>query len=140
MKRRVLAVDDNPFNLGIIEEILGDEFALSFATDGADAIRQAKHRRPMAILLDVMMPKLDGLETCRRLRAADGLHDVTIIMTTAKAMPSEREAGFGAGADHYITKPFDEVELLALLRECAANERQFRQQADDEREYMASER
>jgi DNA-binding response OmpR family regulator len=68
------------------------------------------------VLLDVMMPGMDGLEICRRLRETPGLSDTIIIMVSAKAMPSERAAGIRAGADDYITKPFDEVELMEVLR------------------------
>ena len=71
---------------------------------------------PAVVLLDVMMPGMDGLEICRRLRDTPGLRNTAIIMVSAKAMPSERAAGIRAGADDYITKPFDEVELLEVLR------------------------
>lgn len=114
--RRVLVVDDNPFNLGILDEMLAGDYQLTFASSGSEALRVAPRLRPLAILLDVMMPGLDGLETCRRLRTTAELRDVPIIMTTAKAMPSERAAGYNAGADHYMAKPFDECDLLRLLR------------------------
>jgi CheY-like chemotaxis protein len=114
--KKVLAVDDNPINLGILEEMLSGEYRLEFAQNGPDAIRAATRFRPAVILLDVMMPGMDGLETCRELRQTAGLRDTVIIMVSAKAMPSEQAAGINAGADAYITKPFDEVELLTLLR------------------------
>jgi CheY-like chemotaxis protein len=114
--RTILAVDDNPINLGILDEILAGDYRLRFAQTGHEALRLAAQCRPAAILVDVMMPGMDGLELCRRLRQSPGLHDTTIIMVSAKAMPSERDAGLRAGADAYITKPFDEVELLEILR------------------------
>jgi len=116
IKQTILAVDDNPINLGILEEILAGEYRLKFAQNGHQAIQIAEECRPAVVLLDVMMPGMDGLEICRRLRETPGLNHTVIIMVSAKAMPSERSAGLRAGADDYITKPFDEVELLQVLR------------------------
>ena len=116
VKTTILAVDDNPINLGILEEILASDYRIRFAQTGQEAIRVAAQCEPAAILLDVMMPGMDGLEICRRLRETPGLGNTTIIMVSAKAMPSEQAAGIRAGADDYITKPFDEVELLKVLR------------------------
>jgi putative two-component system response regulator len=115
-KKTILAVDDNPINLGILEEILAGDYRLKFAPNGQQAIQIAEECRPAIILLDVMMPGMDGLEICRRLRETPGLNHTVIIMVSAKAMPSERSAGLRAGADDYITKPFDECELLQVLR------------------------
>jgi DNA-binding response OmpR family regulator len=99
-----------------LEEILGADYRVKFAQNGADAIRIAAQFQPAIILLDVMMPGVDGLEVCRQLRETAGVSDSTIIMVSAKAMPSEQAAGIHAGADDYVTKPFDEVELLEVLR------------------------
>jgi CheY-like chemotaxis protein len=115
-KQTILAVDDNPINLGILEEILAGDYRLKFAQNGQQAIQIAEECRPAVVLLDVMMPGMDGLEICRRLRETPGLNHTVIIMVSAKAMPSEQSAGLRAGADDYITKPFDEVELLQVLR------------------------
>lgn len=114
-KPRILIVDDNPINLAILEEILTSEYRLIFAQNGIDAIRLAVRYSPDAILLDVMMPDMDGLETCRQIRKSVLHNQPAIIMVSAKAMPSEQVAGLNAGADDYITKPFDEGELLAVL-------------------------
>lgn len=114
--RTILAVDDNPINLGILEEILAGDYRLKIAQTGQEALRLAEQCLPAVVLLDVMMPGMDGLEICRRLRELPGLSKTAIIMVSAKAMPSEREAGLRAGADDYITKPFDDVELLDTLR------------------------
>jgi CheY-like chemotaxis protein len=115
-RKTILAVDDNPINLGILEEILAGDYLLKFAQTGQEAIRVAAKCTPAMVLLDVMMPGMDGLEVCRRLRDIPGMSESAIIMVSAKAMPSERAAGIRAGADDYITKPFDEVELLAAIR------------------------
>src|SRR5262249_8538609 len=112
----VLAVDDNPVNLEIIAELINDRYRVKFAQSGAEALRIAERFQPGIILLDVMMPDMDGLQACRLLRSIPGLSDSAIIMVSAKAMPSEQAAGFRAGANDYITKPFDDNELLAILR------------------------
>jgi CheY-like chemotaxis protein len=115
--RKVLAVDDNPVNLSILEEMLEGEYQVKVATNGLDALRTAADFQPNFIILDVMMPGVDGLEVCRRLRVLPDLRDTVIIMVSAKAMPSEQAAGVRAGANEYITKPFDEVVLLEVLRQ-----------------------
>jgi CheY-like chemotaxis protein len=108
--KKVLIVDDNQTNLRILEEVLAGDYRLRFANNGVEALRMASDFQPSIILLDVMMPKMDGLTVCRRLRQLPGLRDAVIIMMSAKAMPSEQAAGIDAGANAYLTKPFDEVE------------------------------
>jgi CheY-like chemotaxis protein len=114
--KRILVVDDNPTNLEIFQEMLGDEYLVDTANNGHDAIEIAERHRPRIVLLDVMLPGLDGYETCRRLRNLPNMRHARIIMVSAKAMPSEQEQGFDAGADAYVTKPFDEAELLSAIR------------------------
>src|SRR5262245_55776099 len=116
--KRVLAVDDNPINLEIVAELLGDEYRVKIAQSAAEAIRIAERFQPGIILLDVMMPDMDGLSACQILRKQPGMADSTIIMVSAKAMPYEQAAGLRAGAYTYITKPFDDTELLELIRTC----------------------
>lgn len=113
--RKILAVDDNPLNLEILKEIIGDRFRLSCVTSGVDALRVAKEVQPDIVLLDVMMPGMDGLTTCRELRRIQELQHSRIVMVSAKALPSERQAGLAAGANEYISKPFDESELLRAV-------------------------
>jgi DNA-binding response OmpR family regulator len=114
--KRILVVDDNPVNCEIIEEILGDEYEVIVANNGVDALALAQRYQPRIILLDVMLPEVDGYLICRKLRSMSEVNKSRIIMVTAKAMPSERAQGFAAGADSYITKPFDETELIAAIR------------------------
>jgi CheY-like chemotaxis protein len=97
--------------------MLGEDYRLELADNGLDAIEVAERFQPAFVFLDVMMPGMDGLETCRRLRQLPGMADAIIIMVSAKAMPSEQADGIDAGADHYITKPFDEAELATILRD-----------------------
>jgi CheY-like chemotaxis protein len=114
--KRVLVVDDNALNREIIEEILADEYEVYMAANGHDAILLAERCRPSIVLLDVMLPGIDGYDICRRLRMMPGMSDVRIVMVTAKAMPSERAKGFDAGTDAYLTKPFDDGDLVAAIR------------------------
>ncbi|MGE3537456.1 MAG: response regulator [Candidatus Tectimicrobiota bacterium] len=115
-RHRILIVDDNLINVAILEELLGDEYCLGIATSGEEAIEVARHFQPALVLLDVMMPGIDGYETCRRLRASPSQHGVKILMVSAKDMVTERLQGYQAGADDYIIKPFEPEELLAKVR------------------------
>jgi CheY-like chemotaxis protein len=117
--RKVLIVDDNETNLAILTELLESDFTLRAVRAGEEALRVAERFQPGIILLDVMMPGLDGYQTCRRMRASPLLQDAVIIMLSAKAMPSEQAAGIDAGADDYVTKPFDDSELLEKIRKHA---------------------
>lgn len=112
---KILIVDDNPVNCAICEEILAEEYTLQTADCGEAALELAATFEPDLVLLDVMMPGIDGLEVCRRLRQSVRPW-VKIIMVSAKVQTSDRLAGYEAGADDYLTKPFDEDELIAKVR------------------------
>ena len=113
---RILAVDDNELNLEILEELLADDFNLEFAENGEQCLEVAASFRPDIILLDIMMPGIDGYEVCRRIRADIAQRRTKVIMVSAKAMVSERMKGYDAGANDYLTKPFEKEELLAKIR------------------------
>jgi signal transduction histidine kinase len=115
-RNKILLVDDNPTNIAILEEILGEEYDLASTSTGEASLEIAPAFQPDLILLDIMMPGINGYETCRRIRANTTLRHTKIIMVSAKAMLSERLQGYEAGADDYITKPFEEDELLAKVR------------------------
>ena len=119
--KKLLVVDDNPINQEAFHEMLDDEFTVKSAASGMEAITIAETFQPKVVLLDVMLPGMDGYETCRRLRTLPGMYDTSIIMVSARAMPSERTAGFDAGADEYVTKPCDEVELMRAIRSSNAH-------------------
>jgi two-component system response regulator MprA len=89
-------------------------YDVELASDGLEALQAVADQRPDALVLDVMMPRMDGLETCRRLRASGD--DLPVLMLTAREMVSDRVAGLDAGADDYLPKPFALEELLARLR------------------------
>ncbi|MFQ5501953.1 MAG: response regulator [Phycisphaerae bacterium] len=115
-KSKILAVDDSPTNVAVMQEMLGEEYTLKTAASGEEALEIANDFRPDITLLDIMMPGIDGYEVCRRMRATPSLRQTKIIMVSAKALVSERLEGYAAGADDYITKPFAEDELQAKIR------------------------
>ena len=113
----ILIVDDNPDNREILEARLASQgYATATAADGEEALAAARGSPPDLILLDVMMPKLDGLEVCRRLRADRSLPFVPIILVTAKTALQDVVAGLDAGADEYLTKPVEHAALVARVR------------------------
>ena len=113
----VLVVDDNPINLEILEELLAEnDFAVHTALNADHALKIATRHSPQIILLDVMLPDIDGYDLCRQLRHLPQTENARIIMVTAKAMPSEMATGYDAGADAYITKPFDDSDLFEAMR------------------------
>jgi len=111
-----LAVDDNVIDITTIEKLLGEHYDLRTSTTGEEALTIAADFRPDIILLDNMMPGLDGGQVCRQIRADSGLRHTKIIMVSGKSRISERIAAYQAGADDYITKPYNEGELLAKIR------------------------
>lgn len=117
MKRdKILAVDDDLLNLEILKELLEEDYFLSTAENGLDALEMAERIRPGLILLDIMMPGMDGYEVCRQVRSREILKYTKVLLVSAKAMTSERLKGYEAGADDYIIKPFDHEELSAKIR------------------------
>jgi PAS domain S-box-containing protein len=113
----VLIVDDEPLGRETVgSQLYGQGYQLAFATDGADALRQASVLQPDLILLDVMMPGMDGFEVCQRLRADPVVGEVPIIMLTALDDRKSLLRGIEAGADDFISKPFDRVELQVRVR------------------------
>jgi signal transduction histidine kinase len=113
---RILIVDDQPTNTVLLQEILGETYVVAIAASGEEALAMAPDFQPALILLDIMMPGIDGYETCRRIRALPPLRHTKIIMVSTKGMLSERLHGYAAGADDYISKPLDAEELLAKVR------------------------
>ncbi len=112
---KILVVDDDPNNITIVEELLDDNYDLRSATTGEQALEITQDFPPDVILLDIMMPGMNGYEVCRRLREHNTLKHTKIIMVSARAMVSERLEGYKVGADDYITKPFDGDEFLAKV-------------------------
>jgi putative two-component system response regulator len=113
---KILAVDDDPNNIAILEELLEDHYVLKTSSNGEQALEIAPAFLPDMILLDIMMPGMDGYEVCRRLRAHHSLKDTKIIMLSARAMRFEQFEGFRVGADDYITKPFEGDDFLEKVQ------------------------
>jgi len=114
---RILVVDDNATNRDILTTRLkAHGYETLQAADGEEALASVKQHRPDLILLDVMMPNLDGIETCRRLKGDDTFPFLPIILVTARADSKDIVAGLEAGADEYLTKPVDQAALVARVR------------------------
>jgi adenylate cyclase len=117
MANKILIVDDEPFNLDLLEQELAEyEYLIERAGDGVEALEKTESFKPDLILLDYMMPRMNGLEVVKRLRANPEQQGIPVILLTAKATLEDKVAGLDAGADDYVTKPFDSFELLARVR------------------------
>ena len=117
MSKKILIVDDEPFNLDLLEQELADyEYVIERAGDGVEALEKTASFAPDVILLDYMMPRMNGLEVVKNLRATPQHQGIPVILLTAKATQEDKVAGLDAGADDYVTKPFDSFELLARVR------------------------
>ena len=117
MSKKILIVDDEPFNLDLLEQELADyEYVIERAGDGVEALEKTESFEPDLILLDYMMPRMNGLEVLKHLRATPEHQGIPVILLTAKATQEDKVAGLDAGADDYVTKPFDSFELLARVR------------------------
>ena len=123
--QRVLVVDDDVEVAKSIEASLRKHYQVSVVYSGIEAIKEARRHRPDLIVLDVVMPGMDGLETCRELRVDPALASVPILFLTALGRPEDRVAGFQAGADDYLTKPFNleelQLRIAAILRRVTQN-------------------
>jgi len=114
---RILAVDDEPHILKLVSFSLTSKgFDVLEASDGLSAIEIAEREQPDLILLDVMMPLLDGYEACRRLKANPATEHIPIVMLSAKSQKAEQAVGLEAGAIDYICKPFTPKDLVMQVR------------------------
>ena len=117
MPETILIVDDTPANLGVLVETLGAAgYQLMVAEDGEEALAQTEQTQPDLILLDVMMPGIDGFETCRRLKARPQTRDVPVLFMTALNEKADKLTAFSAGGVDYITKPIEQEEAMARVR------------------------
>ncbi len=123
---KILVVDDNVLNMELLEALLNIElleahldaagYCVTKAYDGEEALRKVKEEVPDLVLLDIMMPKLDGYEVCRRLKADEKTIFIPIVMITALKEPEEKIRAFEVGADDFLSKPFSGLELLIRVR------------------------
>ena len=122
MKERILIVEDDRRIRDMLRRgLIFEGYTIETADDGEEALRKVREEMPDAVILDLMLPGIDGLEVCRRLRSATA---VPIVMLTARDSVSDRVTGLDAGADDYIVKPFAFDELLARLRALFRRQRQ----------------
>jgi len=139
-KSRVLVVDDISQNLQVVGTMLRNVgYHVTPATNGAQALERAQSRPPDLILLDLMMPDMDGLEVCRRLKADPSTHEIPVIFLTASNEMEHLVRGFEEGAVDYVTKPFNAPELLARVRthlELKHARQRLREMNDEKNEFM----
>jgi adenylate cyclase len=120
MTNKILIVDDDPFNLDLLEQELTDHsYTIERANDGEEALKKVESFLPDVILLDYMMPKMNGIEVVKRLKQDEKHKGIPVILLTAKGSQEDKVRGLDAGADDYVVKPFDSFELLARVRSMA---------------------
>jgi two-component system alkaline phosphatase synthesis response regulator PhoP len=116
LAKKILVVDDEVYILHILDFSLGAEgYEVLTAADGDEAIRVARTEKPDLIVLDIMMPKVDGFEACRRLKADPETSAIPVILLTAKGREVDRQMGMEVGADDYIVKPFSPTRLIEKI-------------------------
>lgn len=127
----ILIIDDTPANVGVLVDYLEDRgFRVAVAQDGEEGLKRAQFVQPDLILLDVMMPGMDGFETCRRLKSIEKIKDIPVIFMTALADTNEKVTGFAVGGVDYVTKPFQIEEVLARINTHLALRKANRDLAD----------
>ncbi len=120
-KGKILVVDDEVYIVHILDFSLRMEgYEVVTALDGEQALEKVKSDRPDLVVLDIMMPKLDGYDTCKRLKANPETHDIPVILLSAKGRNVDQRMGFEAGADDYITKPFSPRKLVEKINSILA--------------------
>ena len=120
MRKKILLVDDSKTALFMERMILRQEQTLDVVTagDGAEAVQMAITQQPDLILMDVVMPRMDGIEALRQLRSHDLTRNIPVIMVTTRGEGPNVEVAFGCGCTEYVTKPIDALELLTKVRSC----------------------
>ena len=117
MNKKILIVDDEPNILISLEFLMRREgFEILVARDGEEALQSIRAHRPDLVLLDIMMPRINGFEVCRQVRADPALSGTRIVMLSAKGRPAQIAEGLALGADGYITKPFSTKNLVAQVK------------------------
>ncbi|MGB4441152.1 MAG: response regulator [Coriobacteriia bacterium] len=116
MSKRILIVEDNPQNRYLVSFLLEQQgYELSIAEDGAQALEMLEGDAPDLILMDMQLPKVDGYEATRRIKADERLRDIPLVALTAHSMRRDEQRAIDAGCDEFVTKPVDADGLLALV-------------------------
>ena len=120
---KLLIADDEPAVRALVHATLeGDDYQIIEAGDGVEALELVRAENPSLVLLDVMMPRLNGLDVCRSIKADPSTSDTMVVMLTAQARQRDRERGIAAGADVYFTKPFSPLALLNMVERVRHNQ------------------
>ncbi|OGX29721.1 MAG: hypothetical protein A2705_03270 [Omnitrophica WOR_2 bacterium RIFCSPHIGHO2_01_FULL_52_10] len=123
-KKRILLVDDEQDMIYAVQmQLEAGNFKVLTARDGQEGLDQARKEKPDLIILDLMLPRIDGYKVCRMLKFDEKYKDIPIIMYTARAQEADEKLGFEVGADAYLTKPFDPKKLLAKIKELLEKDR-----------------
>lgn len=117
MKKRILLVDDTDTVLMFEKMMLARDFEVGVAKNGKEALASIASSRPDVILLDIVMPEMDGIATCRQLKSDAATKDIPVIIVTTKGEPERVAAAFSAGCNDYLTKPINRVSLLEKIHE-----------------------
>lgn len=118
--KKILIVDDSPTQMHIMTTALqGKGYSIITAKDGEQALELAAKEQPNLMLLDVILPKKNGFQVCRQIKTSPDTKDIKVILVTSKGQETDRFWGLKQGADEYLTKPFVETELLALVTKYA---------------------
>ncbi len=115
-EKRILVVDDAPANIDILIKALGDTYLISVATEGIQALEEINREKPDLVILDILMPQMDGYEVCRRIRRDPSLKDILILFVTSLTDECDETLGFELGAVDYITKPFSPAVVRARVK------------------------
>ncbi|HDQ25665.1 MAG TPA: response regulator [bacterium] len=116
-KKKIVVADDEPFILSALQDTLSDDYSVYTASNGRLAIETVAKVIPDMIILDVMMPEMDGLEACKNLKKEKITSGIPVILLTAKGQITDIEKGFKSGADAYIVKPFSPARLIEKVEE-----------------------
>jgi two-component system phosphate regulon response regulator PhoB len=131
-KSKILVIEDDRALAKVLEyNLLQNGFEVILSSDGQDGLQQARNKQPALVLLDLMIPVVDGLEVCKRLRASQETRDLPIIMLTAKSEETDQVVGYSLGADDYVTKPFSVKVLIERIKSLLRRD-QLRQSAEGE--------
>jgi len=116
---KILVVDDEPDIRDLVMAVLktdNDQYSFVEAFDGEDALQKVKQENPNLIIMDIMMPRLDGIAACKKIKSEESSKNIPVLMLTVKAELGPKDEAFSAGANLYLTKPFDPEEIRSLIR------------------------
>lgn len=116
-KKKIVVADDEPFILSALQDTLSEQYNVYTAANGKTAIEEVRNVNPDLIILDIMMPEMDGLEACKILKRDKNTSTIPIILLTAKGQITDIEKGFKSGADAYVVKPFSPARLIEKVEE-----------------------